>query len=204
MFGSTPKSRWYGDEHASNRRKSQNKFKTTNKLKKHAVENHTNIKNTFEKINHELHEQKHLLCNWWFQTMAANKKHVTHWVIHEVLFGDAKYCGHDFHASCQNNRNLYIKKSYVYIYDLHQHQKNIAVWFVIPKKLLCQIFAWYLHQMHQNHQLKARKISSHVYKQFLVNEKYEKNDVKFTIHFFGDIKHFETWQRFSYVETYKL
>ena len=32
------------------------------------------------------------------------------------------------------------------------------------------------------------------------SEKYEKHDVTFTIHIFGDIKHFETQQRFRYVQ----
>ena len=47
-----------------NKQKSQNKFKNKNKLKERTVKNHTNIKNAFQKINHELHEQKHLLCHW--------------------------------------------------------------------------------------------------------------------------------------------
>ena len=63
MFCSTPKSSRYGDGHRSNKQKSQNKFKNKNKLNKHTVKHHTNIKITLQKINHELHKHKHLLCD---------------------------------------------------------------------------------------------------------------------------------------------
>ena len=53
IFCSTPKWRWYGNEHRGNKLKSQNKFKNKNKVKKHTIKNHTNIRNTFQKIIHK-------------------------------------------------------------------------------------------------------------------------------------------------------
>ena len=129
----TPKSQWYGDEHGSNKQRSQDKFKNKNKLKKHTVQNHTNIKTTFQKINHELHKHKHLLCDWWFQSMPSwyhqtkSMKNIESqcrilwtwiWVFYKKHHQNHENAFKGLHA--KTTENLYIKKSQNSIYYLYE------------------------------------------------------------------------------------
>ena len=138
IFCSTSKWRWYGDAHESNKQKLQNKFKNKNKFKKHRIKNHTNIKIYFKKLV----MWKHLLCNWWFQNMITwydAWQKLSH--IHKVLFDDAEYCTHEFYvsytsiiktmkmSSCQNNRNLYIKKSHANMTCITHQKLRYNSWF---------------------------------------------------------------------------
>ena len=135
MFCSTPKSWWYGHEHRSNKQKSQKKFKNKNNLKKHTVKKHTNIKNTFQKINHNV--------------IPSNKKHDKHWVIFTRYFlGMQNIVSYKKHH--QNQENAFMpKQQKIYtsqvMYTWFASASKIAVWFVISKESLYQIFAWYLH-----------------------------------------------------------
>ena len=150
IFCLTPKSRWYGDEHGSNNQKSQNTFKNKNKLKKLTVKNHTNIKNTFQKINHEyLHERKHVLRDWWFQSTISwynQTKSMTNVESYsQEIFWWCKilwtwvYVSYKKHHQNHENLhvkttgNLYIKKSHIFV--RFASTSKIVAWFVIPKEL---------------------------------------------------------------------
>ena len=93
---------------------------------------------------------KTLLCDLWFQ----NKKHDEHWVIFSRYFlvmqnVVSMILMHHTKTIIKTMKCLYVKtieiyasKSYMYTYNLHINIKTVA-WFVIPKELLHQIFAWY-------------------------------------------------------------
>ena len=142
MFCSAPNSRWYGDEHWSNKKNHKINSKQKQVKKTHSQKPHKYQK-CVSKINHELHERKHLLCNWWFQSMTTwYQAWQTLNYIHKVRFGDAEYCGHDFmyhkkhHQSHESSfmpkqHEIYTSKSHIYIW--FASISKIAVWFVIPK-----------------------------------------------------------------------
>ena len=134
MFFSTPKSRWYGDEHGNNKQKSQSKFKNKNKLQKHTVKTTQILKIHFKTL---ITDRKHLLCDCWFHSMTTWYNQIKAWQtlshIHKVLFGGEEYFGYDFHVSYkkhdENHENawmpkhwkIYTSKSFMYIWTAAQH-----------------------------------------------------------------------------------
>ena len=104
--------------------------------------------------------------------IPSNKKLDKLWVIHKVLFGDAEYRGHYFYVSYEKHhqnhekQKIYISKSHMYIYDLHQHQKTLLYdsWFQKND------YVKYLHDIFT----KCTKIT---------NWKHEKHKVTFTSSF---------------------
>ena len=134
MFCPTPKSQWHGDEHGSNKQKSQSHFKNKKHLKNiqpttpPILKRHSKNQSAIARAKTFSVRQ---VISKYDNVIWSNKKHDTHWVIftrYFLVMQNIVDMSSMYHTksiiktrkmpSCQTTANL-PKKSHVY--DLHQH-----------------------------------------------------------------------------------
>ena len=102
--------------------------------------------NTFQKINHALHERKHLLCDYM---IPSNKLHDKHWIIftrYLLMMQNIVCISFIYHTksiktmkmpSCQNSIK-FIHQEVSCIFVWFASTSKFAVWFVIAKERKAQ------------------------------------------------------------------